>query len=319
MRTVFFGTPEFAVPCLERLLAGNHPVVAVVSQPDRPRGRGRKTRPSPVAQAARQAGVPLLQPESVTDPLFQETLRGFRPDIGVVAAFGQFLPRAVRELPRRGYLVNAHASLLPRYRGAAPIVRAMLEGESRTGISVMRIVKEMDAGPIGLQRELEIRDRENAGELEERLAQLAADLIDEALEAISLGHAEWIEQDTRDATTAPKLTREDTQIDWETDAPGLVRRIRAMAPRPGAATRFQGEILRILDAQVEDSTAPARRPGSVVRTQSPSSPVHIATGEGWLAPLQLQRAGGRVLPVDVFLRGNDIPDGSQLDDTDPVS
>lgn len=319
MRTVFFGTPEFAVPCLERLLAGSHPVVAVVSQPDRPRGRGRKTSPSPVAIVARGAGLPLLQPESVADPLFQEALRAFRPDIGVVAAFGQFLPRAVRELPSRGYLVNAHASLLPRYRGAAPIARAILDGESRTGISVMRIVKEMDAGPIGLQRELEIQDRENTGELEGRLAQLAADLIDEALERIALGNVEWTEQDASQATTAPKLTRADARIDWRTDAPGLVRRVRAMAPRPGAATRFQGELLRILDARVEDGTAPTRSPGWVVRTQSPSSPVQIATGQGWMAPLRLQRAGGRVLPVDVFLRGYDIPDGSQLGDTDSAS
>lgn len=316
LRTVFFGTPDFAVPCLERLLAGTHPVVAVVSQPDRPRGRGRKTTPSPVAEVAKRAGLPLFQPERATDTGFQDALRACNPDIGVVAAFGQFLPRALRELPSQGYLINAHASLLPRYRGAAPIARSLLDGEPTTGISVMKIVREMDAGPVALQRELEIQPTENAGDLEKRLARVAADLIQEAVEAIADESLAWTDQDHARATPAPKLTRNDALLDWREDAEVLARRIRAMAPKPGATTHFRGAALRILEARTEaaDDAPGASIPGCVVRTETPSAPLHVVTGRGWLVPLQLQRAGGRVLSIEEFLRGRDIPDGSRLGD-----
>ena len=160
------------MPTLEALLAGPHPVVGVVSQPDRPQGRGRKPKPSPVSSVALRANVPLLRPERVGDPAVVAELRGLAPDLGVVVAFGQFLPKAIRELPRLGYLINAHASLLPKYRGAAPIQRAILAGELATGVSVMRVEREMDAGPVALVRELAIGPEETGGELAQRIAAL---------------------------------------------------------------------------------------------------------------------------------------------------
>jgi methionyl-tRNA formyltransferase len=205
LRVAFFGTPEIAVPTLECLIAGPWEVVAVVSQPDRPRGRGRKLSPSPVSQVALDAGIPLLRPERVGKPEVIEALRALAPDIGVVLAFGQFIPKAVRELPGLGFMINAHASLLPKYRGAAPINHAILAGEKTTGISVMRVEREMDTGPVALVREIPIGDHENAAELSERLAHLAAEAITEALEQLAAGRAQWNEQDHSRACLAPKI------------------------------------------------------------------------------------------------------------------
>lgn len=286
-------------------------MVAVISQPDRPRGRGRQPSPSPVARVAQREAATLLQPQSASDAGFLETLRGTAPDIGVVAAYGQFLPRSVRELPTCGYTINAHASLLPRYRGAEPIARALLAGESRSGISIMQLVREMDAGPVAFRRELAIGETENRLALTERLAILAAEAIDDALEAISEATITWSEQDASLATEAPKLDRAEAIIDWREDAPGLVRRIRALSPQPGATTELSGTKLRILEARAlpagpnpEDAI-----PGQVVRD---AAALRVATGDGWLLPLRVQRAGGRALTIEEFLRGNDIPDGRIL-------
>jgi len=271
---------------------------------------------SPVAQIASQAEIPVLKPASVGERTFVETLESLKPDIGVVAAFGQFLPRSIRELPSRGYLINAHASLLPRYRGAAPIARALLAGESRTGVSVMRVVRDMDAGPVAMRREIEIGETENAAELTDRLARLSADAIEEALEAISLETIRFTEQDASQATSAPKITREDAIIDWRNDARSLERRVRAMAPRPGASTTLQGETLRILEAKVLPAgTDPLSAvAGQVVRDSASALPLRVATGDGWLVPLRVQRGGGRVLDIEAFLRGREIPDRAILGD-----
>jgi methionyl-tRNA formyltransferase len=309
VRLLFFGTPAFAVPTLARLLAGAHPVVAVVSQPDRPRGRGRRTQPSPVAALALEAGIPLLRPERVGDPATQAELRRHAPDLGVVVAFGQFLPRPIRELPRRGYLINGHASLLPRYRGAAPIPRAILAGETRTGVSVMRVEREMDAGPVALQRELEIGAEENAGELAERMARLTAEAIAEVIEQIAEDRVRWTPQPSEGVSFAPKLTAADGRLDFREPAAALVRRVRALAPSPGAATDVDGERLAILAAQARAGPV-GDPPGTLRRGSDP--PLRIATGEGWLVPLVVQRAGGRALPVDAFLRGRPLRDGTRL-------
>jgi len=183
LRIAFFGTPDFAVPSLERLLAGPHDVVAVISQPDRRRGRGRKLSPSPVAEVAQREGLPLLRPERVGAPEVEAEIRRCAPDLGAVVAFGQFLPKRIRELPAKGYLINGHASLLPRHRGAAPIQRAILAGDSVTGVSIMRIEREMDAGPVALTRETAIGPDENAGELATRVASLTAEALAEAVES----------------------------------------------------------------------------------------------------------------------------------------
>jgi methionyl-tRNA formyltransferase len=304
-----------AVPALERLIGGRHDVVVVVSQPDRRRGRGRKVSPSAVSQLALEAGIALLRPEKVGTRECAEELRGYAPDIGVVVAFGQFLPKRVRELPSRGYLINAHASLLPGYRGASPIARAIAAGERRTGISLMRIEREMDAGPVALVRELEVGADENAGELTERLAQLAAEVVEAGLEEIAAGSIRWSEQDEGRASYAPKITREEARLDWCESAEVLARQVRALAPRPGAFSELDGEPLRILAARAQDADAGHERPGCA--RQSPEDGLRIATGRGWLLPLRLQRAGGKVMDVDTYLRGHPISDGAQLGEARP--
>jgi methionyl-tRNA formyltransferase len=309
VRLVFFGTPEFAVPTLEVLLAGAHAVVGVVSQPDRPRGRGRKTQPSPVSCVAQRAGLPLLRPERVADPVLVAALRGLAPELGVVVAFGQFLPKAIRELPGLGYLINGHASLLPRHRGAAPIQRAILAGDTQTGVSVMRVEREMDAGPVALVRELAIGPAESCGELAQRIAALTAEAIAEVVEQVAQGRVRWTPQPSEGVTLAPKLVAADARLDFRESAAALARRVRALAPEPGAATQIDGERLSILSARTQSGPVDAE-PGTLRRGSDPL--LRIATGEGWLVPLVVQRAGGRALAIDAFLRGRPLPDGVRL-------
>ena len=309
MRLVFFGTPEFAVPTLEALLASPHPVVGVVSQPDRPQGRGRKTRPSPVSQVAELAGIPLLRPGRVGEPAVEAELRRLEPELGVVVAFGQFLPKRVRELPRLGYLINGHASLLPKFRGAAPIQRAILAGEARTGVSVMRVEREMDAGPVALVRELAIGPEETGGELAQRIAVLTAEAVAEVVEQIAQDRVRWTPQPSEGVTLAPKLVAADALLDFRESAAALARRVRALAPTPGAATRVDGQRLSILVARTQSGPVDAE-PGTLRRGSEPL--LRIATGEGWLVPLVVQRAGGRALAIDAFLRGRPLLDGVRL-------
>jgi len=293
-------------------LSSRHEVVSVVSQPDRARGRGRKSSPSPISQIALREGLPLYRPEragGARDPEILEGLLEDAPDLGVVVAFGQFLPKTIRELPRLGMLINAHASLLPRYRGAAPIARAILEGETRTGISVMRVEREMDAGPVALVCELSIGPDENTGELTGRMGELAADAIAQAVEEIAAGRVAWKEQDHANATEAPKIERADAELAWQETSDALVRRVRALAPKPGAVTWLDGEPLRILAARslegpVEDP------PGTLRRGDDPL--VRVACGKGWLVPLRIQRAGGKPLETAAYLRGRDLPEGAVL-------
>jgi len=288
----------------------------VVSQPDRPRGRGRQVSPSPVAERALAAGVPLLRPERVGDPEVEAALRAHAPDLGVVVAFGQFLPRRVREAPRLGYCVNAHASLLPRLRGAAPIPRAILSGERETGISVMRVEREMDAGPVALRRPTPIGPDETGGELEARLAVLAADAIAAALEEIAAGRVCWTPQDPAAASFAPKLEREEARLDPAEAAEALVRRVRAFAPRPGAFVVVSGEALRILAAHAEPG--PCDLPAGTLRSGGTRA-LRIATREGWLVPDVLQRPGGRPLPAAEFQRGHPLENGARIEAPAPAT
>jgi len=281
----------------------------VVTQPDRPRGRGRHVTPSPVAEAAARAGVPILRPERVGAPESVAALRALGADLGIVVAFGQFLPQSVRTLPRLGYLVNAHASLLPRHRGAAPIAHAILAGDAETGISVMRVDREMDAGPVALVRVTPIGDDETTGSLEIRLAGIAADAIAEAVEMAAADRIPWTEQDGMRATLAPKLGPEDARLDWNQAAIALARRVRAMAPKPGAFTDWRGERLRVLAAEaIGDATTD---PPGTLRLGG-TAPLRIATRDGWLSLRVLQRAGGKPLDADAFLRGRPFADGERL-------
>lgn len=319
LRLVFFGTPEIAVPTLEALIAGPHEVVGIVSQPDRPRGRGRKLSPSPVSAVALREAIPLLRPEKVGDADTVAALTRLEPDLGVVVAFGQFLPKKVRELPSEGYLINAHASLLPKYRGAAPIARVILDGERETGISVMRIEREMDAGPVALVARTKIGPRENTEELSARLAALAAEAIGEAVDRIARGEIEWTEQDASRATFAEKILKDDAILDLDQPAEALVARIHALSPKPGGAVTLvsgAGEtdetVLKISRAEaVAFDGSASHEPGTIDR-EDPERPLRIATGEGWLVPLVLQKPGGKALPVADFLRGFDVPKGARF-------
>ena len=225
-------------------------------------------------------------------------------------AFGQFLPKTVRDLPAKGYLINAHASLLPRHRGASPIAHAILCGDARTGISVMRVDRAMDAGPVMAVREVAIGPTETTSELTARLAFVAADAILAAVEQIALGTEVFLPQDDAAVTLAPKITRDDARLDWRETAVALARRVRAMAESPGAFTLLDGEPLRILAAEARPSERSGRPPGTVVAIAAKE--IAIATGGGALVPGILQRPGGRPLPTADFLRGRPIPDGTVL-------
>ncbi len=227
----------------------------------------------------------------------------------MVVAFGQFLPKRIRELPSLGYLINGHASLLPRHRGAAPIAHCILAGDETTGVSAMRVEREMDAGAVALQRETLIGADESRGALEERLAELTADALEEVVEQIAEDRAVWTPQDDSRATLAPKIERSDGRLRWIDGAEDLARRVRAMSPTPGAWTDLGGEMLRILDARSEPGT-PDAPPGTIQLL--PTGELRIATGDGWLRPRVLQRAGKRALEVGDFLRGRPIPDGAKL-------
>ena len=310
------------MPTLEALLAGPHEVVGVVSQPDRRRGRGKKVSPSPISEVALREGLPLLRPERVGDPESVATLRSLSPDLGVVVAFGQFLPRSVRELPSYGYLINAHASLLPSYRGASPIASAILAGERETGISVMRIEREMDAGPVALVRKTAIRPQENTAELTQRLGALAASAIVEVVDAIARDAVEWTQQEAERATLAPKLEKTESLLDLRERAIDLAARIHALAPRPGARLRLldgdHEEILKVLRAEVQPvrEEQPSAVPGTIDLEASPTE-LRIATGEGWLVPTVLQRAGGKAMPVADFLRGYPLGSSARFAVEDP--
>ncbi len=284
-------------------------MVTVVTQPDRRRGRGRAASPSAVAQLAQRHGIPLLRPERVGEPQVVEALASERPDLGVVVAFGQFLPRRIREAPTRGYLINGHASLLPRFRGAAPIAHAILAGVAITGVSVMRVEREMDAGPVALTRAIPIGPEETAGELSARVSRLTADAIAEVVERIAGTGIEWVEQDRARASFAPKIDRSDARLNWSDPAEALVRRVRAMAPSPGAFTEWDDQMLRILAARAEPGRVD-RPPGSVRRSDDVA--LRIATSDGWLLPQRVQRPGGRLLDIESYLRGRPLADGARF-------
>lgn len=305
LRVVFFGTPEIAVPTLEGLIAGPHNVVGVVSQPDRGRGRGRKLSPSPISAVALREDLPLLRPEKVGDAEIVEALEALSADVGVVVAFGQFIPKKVRELPNRGYLINAHASLLPGYRGAAPIARVILDGQAETGISVMRVEKEMDAGAVALVVRTPISPQENTQELSDRLSVLAADAIAEAVDQIASGTIAWTEQDASRATFAAKIEKSDSLLDLSEGAIALANRCHALSPKPGGALTLivpSDEDLVLKISRAHTQPGPTGAPGTI-DLATEDIPLRIATGDGWLVPLALQRPGGKPLPVADFLRG----------------
>ena len=305
MRIVFMGSPDFAVPSLERLVADGHTVPLVVTQPDRPAGRGRDLRSPAVKRAAERHRIPLAQPERVGDPQVLAALREAQPEIAVVVAFGQFLPRAVRELPPLG-CINVHASLLPKFRGAAPIHRALMAGETETGVTVMRVEGQMDAGPILLQRACSILPEDDAGALHDRLAVLGAAALADAIRILAAGEGRWVPQDSSKVSLAPKLADADCRVELAEDAVSLVNRIRGLSPTPGAYLALaDGQRLRLLKAEARDGSGP---PGTILAIEEAS--VVVATGAGAIALLEVQPAGKRRMTAAEFARGRRLRVGS---------
>ncbi len=309
LRLVFFGTPEFAVPSLLALVNSSHSVVAVVSQPDRARGRGHKVRPEAVPLEARGRHLSLLQPERLTDAPFVEPLAALQPDLGVVAAYGRLLPRALIDLPRLG-IINVHASLLPRWRGAAPVHRAILAGDHHTGITIMRVVLALDAGPMLARTSTSIDPDETSAELESRLAVLGAELLVETVDRLSQSRVDEVPQDERAVTYAKKIERGDSPIDWARPAHTVHNQIRGLHPWPLASTVLGGRRLLMLRSLVEHDQHPAAPPGTVLDADPRG--LTVAAGPGAVRILELQPEGRRAMSVRDFLNGTKIAPGERL-------
>ena len=298
MRVIFMGSPEFAVPSLNTLVESGQEVVCVYSQPPRPAGRGKADRKTPVHERAEKLGIEVRTPRTLRDAEEQERFRALDADLAVVAAYGQILPKPILDAPRQG-CINVHASLLPRWRGAAPIQRALLAGDERTGITLMQMEEGLDTGPMLLKRNLLI-DRKTAGQLTERLGELGADML-----------AEWLAQPTEPepqpedgATYAKKIEKGEARIDWSAPAEQVERQVRAFNPLPGAWFEANGERIKLLRANVD---LVGGTPGQVLDDN-----LTIATGTGAIRPLEVQRAGRGVMTPEELLRGFPIPKGVLL-------
>jgi methionyl-tRNA formyltransferase len=302
MRVLFYGTPAFALPTLEALIGG-HRVVAVVTQPDRPAHRGQRLTASPVKERAREAGIPVLQPTRLRDPQWPERLSAYGADVGVVVAFGQILPRAVLDVPARGCL-NVHASLLPRYRGAAPIAWAIIRGETETGISIMQMDEGMDTGPVLLTSRMCIGPDETAADLAGRLATLGGQALMRVL--AQLDRLTPIPQADTEATHAPRLKKTDGDIDWTRPASDLVNLVRGCNPWPGAQTRTPTGGLLIWKA-IAVPGARTEAPGTLVAQGARTA---IATSAGALLPREVQAEGRRAMSWEEYLRGARLAPGA---------
>ncbi len=306
---VFMGTPEFAVPSLLALLSGPDRVVLVVTQPDRPKGRGMGPAKSPVRLAAEGHGVVVVTPEKASDPDLVRRIGDISPDLMVVVAYGQILKRALLDIPPLG-VVNVHASLLPAYRGAAPINRAIIDGEEVTGVTTMLLDEGMDTGDILLSREIPIGPDDTAGELALRLAQAGADLLTETIRRLKGHRLLPVPQDHTKATRAPMLTKKDGLIDWSKTPADIKNHIRGMTPWPGAFTRLGGRVIKIFGVR-EDSTGTDAPPGTIVRVAGDG--IYVAAGGRTIVITDLQAPGKRRMEADQFVRGNRIPVGSRFD------
>jgi methionyl-tRNA formyltransferase len=310
LRIIYFGTPEFAIPSLRRLIASRHHVVSVVSQPDRPRGRGHHLAPTPTKALAQEHGIPVLQPEKVRDEAFLESIRALRPDLGVVAAYGRLLPESLLQIPRLG-MINVHASLLPRWRGAAPVHRAVIAGDTDTGVTIMRVVKELDAGPIFASLRRPIGPEETSPEVERALAELGAALLVDVVDRMADGRATEMPQDERRVTLAPKITRDEGMLDWNLPAVRIHNLVRGLQPWPLVSSRISGgrTLLHRTAVLEERTTASA---GTVVRAEGDR--LDVATGGGGVLRLvAVQPEGRRVMSAREFLAGHRIAPGLTLD------
>ena len=320
MKVVFFGTPTFAVPTLERLLASTLDVVAVVTQPDRPRGRGHRVTDSPAKQVAGRHEIHVLQPQRLKDQAFMERLTALAPDLGVVAAYGKILPDQLLALPRLG-MINVHASLLPKYRGAAPIHRAVMAGETETGVTIIQLVREMDAGPMLRKATRPIGPDVTSDLVERDLATVGADLLMRTIEDLATGHASSEAQDHAVATFAPRLTKDDGVIDWGKSAKAIHDQVRGLHPWPHAFSCLDDHRYLILRTAATETAAATTRqarpvPGQVV--EASGDRLVVATGLAVaIAILEIQPEGKRPLPARAFLAGHRIRVGAMFHSSIP--
>lgn len=312
MRIVYMGTPACAATSLEALIGGPDEVVGVVTQPDRPSGRGQAPTPSPVRQAAERRGIPVLTPVKMKDPSLLEQLAGWCPDLVVVVAYGRILPRSILDLAPLG-CVNVHYSLLPKYRGAAPMQWAILQGEAVTGVTTMRLVAEMDAGPVLLSETAALDPGETVPTLEAKLVPVGARLLLRTVAGLKQGTLAARPQDPAGVTFAPMLKKEDGLIDWTRPAPEIERRVRAFTPWPSAFTYWQGKLVKVHGASLAagDAARAPEPPGTVLRADGAG--LHMVTGAGALILTELQMEGRKRMPAAAFLRGVGLRAGMRLD------
>lgn len=301
----FFGTSEFAVPTMKALVAAGHEVRPVVTAPPKPSGRGRRLIPSPVETCARELGLEVLAPASPNAPEFVSLLKPGRPDVGVLVAYGFILRQALLDAPRLGFL-NVHPSLLPAYRGAAPIQRALMDGVKRTGVSVIAMARAVDAGDIVAQATIEVGPDETSGELSARLSDVGARLLLESVRQTGDGSLARIAQDPALATVAPKIQKSDRAIDWSRPAEQVHDIIRGLAPEPGAVTKFRGRQLVLLRARTASGTA---EPGQLV---ADGSGLKVGTGSGLIELLELRPEGGKTQTGRAFVNGHRPGPGERL-------
>jgi methionyl-tRNA formyltransferase len=318
MRIVFMGTPDFAVPSLKNLICKGHEIAGVVTQPDRPKGRGQKLSFSAVKQAALEAGLDIFQPDKIKTTEFVETLKGLAPEMIVVAAFGQLLSKEILTLPKFG-CVNVHASLLPRYRGAAPIHWAVINGETETGVTIIQMDSGLDTGDMLLTGKIPVMPDDNTGKVHDKLADLGAELLVEAITAISYGKIERISQDNSRASYAPILTNEIEKIDWSKSPVKISKLVRGLNPWPVAHTVFGEKILKIWQARPCDITEiqgplidlTQKHPGQVLG-RIPGVGFAVAAGAGCMAVCEVQPQGSRRMNAEDFMNGHKLTKGTVL-------
>ena len=303
------GTPDFALPPLEALIANDYEILAVVTQPDRPKGRGRKLAASPVKKLALTHTIEVLQPEKVSDGSFCARIQDMEPDVIIVVAFGQILSKEFLSIPKWG-AINIHASLLPKYRGAAPIQRAILNNESRTGLTVMHMDEGLDTGPILFQTDLTILKDETAGQLHDRLASLGGEVIIRSLADMADRPVKEIPQDASAATYASKIRKSDTLVDWTPPAHEISCRIRALDPSPGACTFLDGQKVKLFTSTVVEENGTKEVPGRVLECKEDE--IHVQSGRGIVGIREIQSPGKKRLPVSDFLRGFSLSEGTIL-------
>ncbi|WP_456342859.1 methionyl-tRNA formyltransferase [Thermovibrio sp.] len=306
LKVVFMGTPDFAVPSLKALKEAGYEIPLVITQPDKPAGRGKRLKPPPVKVEAERLGLKVYQPERIKDnEELKKILEEISPDLIVVAAYGKILPDWLLKLPKYG-VINVHASLLPKYRGASPIQAALLNGERKTGITIMKVIPELDAGDVISQREVEIKKEDNAQTLHDRLAQVGAELLTETIPKFTKGEIEPKPQNHDKATYCPKITKEMGRINWERSAEEIFNMVRAFTPWPGAFTYYKGKMVKLTKVKPAEGKG---EPGEVIEA---GKRLIVATGKGALEILRIKPEGRKEISGDEFIRGYRVRAGDRF-------